>query len=260
MSMGYNNITDLYSIYNTVQNVMIRVPKDAFIASLREFFSKDSKYHFVKDEWGYPKTPDHTDLPLDAGLYDDLTTRVYIGEQNRFDVIYYPAIIVKAGSFKYVPISLNRNRYFTEWKQQEVIDGYGNRAFMSVPDKFVLSGAWDGSINIEISSRSLRERDDLVELISMLFVDFNWNNLSRSGVSIKPDLSIGAPSESEDRNDKLFKQTITANIRGEWRREIPISNIIDTITFCVEFGRGGGLSAPNIEIRGTSEVGFPEST
>lgn len=259
MAAGFNQITDLYEIYNVVQNTMIRIPKDAIIASLREYFGRDSKYHFVRDEWGYPKTPDHTDLSPDAGLYDDLTTRVFIGEKNRFDIIYYPAILVKSGSFRYVPISLNRNRYFVEWTQQEVIDGYGNRTFMSVPEKFVLVGAWEGSLEIEVSSRGIRERDDLIELISIFLIDINWNNLSRMGVSIKPDLSISGPSEAEDRNDKLFKQTITINIRCEWRREIPILNFIDTITFCVEFGPidPPGMSAPNLEARGISELSYP---
>jgi hypothetical protein len=261
MAAGFNNITDLYDVYYTVQNTMIRTPKDAFISSLREFFARDSKYHYVRNEWGYPKTPDHTDLDPEAGLYDDLTTRVFIGEQNRYDIIYYPAILVKSGSFRYVPISLNRNKYFTEWIQQEVIDGYGNRTFMSVPDKFVLAGAWEGSISVEVLSKGLRERDDLIELIAMLFVDFNWSNLSRMGVSIKPDLTISNPSEEEDRNDKLFRQSVDVNIRGEWRREIPINNIIDTITFCVEFGsiNPPGPSALNLEVRGISELSFPET-
>jgi len=259
MAAGFNQITDLYDIYNVVQNTMIRVPKDAIISSLREYFARDSKYHFVRDEWGYPFTPDHTDLPSDAGLYDDLTTRVFIGEQNRFDIIYYPAILVKGGSFRYVPISLNRNRYFVEWKQQEVVDGYGNRTFMSVPDKYVLAGAWEGSISIEVLSRGIRERDDLIELIAMLLVDLNWSNLSRMGVSIKPNLSISDPSQEEDRNDKLFRQSVNIEIRGEWRREIPISNIIDTITFCVEFGSVNppGASAPNLEVRNISTLTFP---
>lgn len=261
MGAGFSQVTDLYNIYSVVQNTMIRYPKDLIIASLREFFSQDSKYHFVHDEWGYPKTPDHTGLPLTAGLYDDVTTRVFIGENNRYDIIYYPAVLVSAGSFKYVPISLNRDQYNLEFEFREFVDGYGHRAWTAVPSKFVGNGAWEGNLTIEVQSRGIREIDDLVELISIYLTDLNWNNLSRVGVSIKPNLSIGSVSSAEDRNDKLFKRSITVDIRGEWRTEIPVRNIIDVINFCVEFGHfrpdGSSVIAPNIQIN--TNVDLPEA-
>lgn len=232
-----------------VQNTMIRYPKDLIISSLRDFFNRDSKYHFVKDEWGYPKTIDLTDVPSDAGLYDNLTTRIFIGEKHRYDVIFYPAVLVSAGSFRYVPISLNRNQYYVEHKIVEFTDGY-ERKFVSRPDKFVTAGAWEGSINIEVISRSIQEADDISELIGIYLQEINWNNLSRAGVSIKPDISIGAPTQSEDRNDKIHRIAITINTRGEWRREVPISNVLDVISFCVEFG-----NAPNLEVNSIVELG-----
>lgn len=253
MAAGFQQVTDLYDIYHSVQNTMIRYTKDVFIASLREFFGRDSKYHYVSDSYGYPKTPDHTNLDPNAGLFDDLTTRVFIGEQNRTDIIYYPAVLIKSGSFRSVPISINMNEYVVEYEEMEFYDDSGNRKIISVPSKFVLAGAWEGSISVEIQSRGLRERDDLIELISMYFVNYNWKNFYRQGISIKPDLSISGPNERDDRNDKLYTQTIDVNVRGEWRREIPISNIIDTINFCVEFGvvdSSGNFSptAPNLDI------------
>lgn len=254
MAAGFNYNTELFDIFNVVQNTMLRYPKDLIVSSLRDFFNRDSKYHFVTDSFGYPFTPDLTDVPSDAGLYDDLTTRIFIGETNRYDTIFYPAVLVKSGSFRYVPISLNRNQYYTEYKSIEYSDGY-NRKFVSVPDKFVLAGAWEGSINIDVKSKSIQERDDIAELVAIYLNDLNWNNLSRAGVSIKPDISIGAPTEVEDKNDKLHMLTITINIRGEWRREIPIDDIINVITFCVEFGYlNQDNYAPNLEINTKVEV------
>jgi hypothetical protein len=255
MAAGFNKSTDLYSIYNVVQNTMIRFSKDLFIASLKEFFEKDSKYHYVADAWGYNFTPDHTDLHPEAGLYDDLTTRIFIGEQNRYDVIFYPAVLIKGGSFKSTPISMTRDKYVVEYKHIEFQDGYGNRRFVRMPDKYILSGAWEGSISIEVQSRGLKERDDLIELISLYFVDLNWDNLSRAGVSIKPGLNIGSPSEVDDRNDKLFKQSVELQIRSEWRREVPIFNVLDRINFCVEFGNlASNTIAPNIQINTQTDL------
>jgi hypothetical protein len=254
MAAGFSYNTELYDIYYVVQNTMLRYPKDLIIASLKDFFGQDSKYHFVSDSWGYSKTVDLTDVPADAGLYDELTTRVFIGENNRYDIIQYPAILVKAGSFRYVPISLNRNLYYVENNITEFTDGY-QRRFLPTPDKFVMAGAWEGSLNIEIQSRAVQEADDLAELVAIYLVDINWSNLSRAGVSIKPDVSIGAATETEDRNDKLHHRIITINIRGEWRREIPISNFVELITFCVEFGDTTTDNyAPNIEVHTELEL------
>ena len=102
--------TDLYALHNYVQNTMLIHPKELMIEMLREFFSRDSYYHYVRDAWGFPLTPDHTDLSGDAGLNDDVTTRLYIGEAYRYDINYYPAILVRTGGSKYVPISMGREK------------------------------------------------------------------------------------------------------------------------------------------------------
>jgi hypothetical protein len=249
---GLNNVTDLYRLYNVVQNTLIRFPKDLVIASLREFFKKDSYYNYVDDPWGFPLTPDHTDLHPEAGLNDDLSTRVYIGEAYRFDIIYYPAILVRSGSWRHVPISLNRDQHRVDYETVRYVDGYGNEILVQNPSAYILSGAWEGSIVVDIYAQGLRERDDLVELVSILFMNLCWNEAFKSGVSIKPNVSIGAPTEGEDKNDKLFKQSITIEMRTEWRQEIPVSNVLEIINFCVDFvGDIDAVSpsaAPNIQI------------
>src|SRR5574338_1021430 len=113
--MSSNNFfrSDLFGIYNIIQASMIVYPKEIIIATLRDFFSKDSYYHYSKDQWGFPNTTDHTDLPpgadmpAGAGARPDLSptsilsTRVFIGENYRYEGIYYPAIFVKSGGSRY---------------------------------------------------------------------------------------------------------------------------------------------------------------
>jgi len=234
--MATNNLfkTDLYKIHNVVQNSMIVYPKERIISVLRDHFSLDSYYHYSKDEWGFPNTVDHTDLPLGAGLIDDTTTRVFVGENYRQDVIYYPAILVKHGGSRSVPISINREEGAVQWQFREFDDGYGNIVFFKTPKCFLFQGAWEGTITIEIQTRSIRSRDDLAEIIALCLTDITFKSLQKSGVIIKP-ISIGAPTESDDRNDKLFRQNITLEIRTEWRREIPIGNLVEIINFSMDF-------------------------
>jgi hypothetical protein len=246
--MSTNNFfkSDLYSIHNIIQASMLVYPKEIIIATLRDFFSKDSYYHYSKNQWGFANTTDHTDLPPGADLpygvgarpelsnVSPLSTRLFIGENYRYDGIYYPAILVKSGGGKYVPISINRERGGVQYENIIFEDGYGNQSIVSKPKSFITAGVWEGSITIDVLTRSLRSRDDLIELIAMCFTEVTFDTLVDVGVVIKP-LSYGAPSESDDRNDKLFRQSITLDIRTEWRREIPVGSIIDAILFTATF-------------------------
>lgn len=251
--MSTNNFfkSDLFGLHNIIQASMLVYPKEIIIATLRDFFSKDSYYHYSKDQWGFANTTDHTDLVPGADLpaqfdkngakQEGLSTRVFIGEKYRYDGIYYPAILVQNGGSRYVPISINREQGGIQYEDIVFEDGYGNQTIVHKPKALITAGVWEGSINIEVQSRSLRSRDDLVELIGMCFTEVTFDTLYDVGVIIKP-ISIGAPSEGDDRNDKLFRQTLTLDIRTEWRREIPVGNIIDAILFTVTFEN---LANPN---------------
>ena len=246
--MSSNNFfrSDLYGIYNIVQASMLVYPKEMIINTLRNFFGQDSYYHYSKDQWGFANTTDHTDLPPGADLpygaganpelnpSPILPTRLFIGENYRHDSIYYPALLVKSGGSRYVPISINRERGTIYFDEILFEDGYGNQTLVHKPKSYVTAGAWEGSIIVDVYSRSLRARDDLCELVGMCFAEVDFDTLHEVGVIVKPPV-IGAPSEGDDRNDKLFRQSITLDIRTEWRREIPISNLIDAILFTVNF-------------------------
>lgn len=243
---------DLYQIHHVVQNTLMSYPKELVIGILREEFSKDSYYHFVSDPWGYPKVPDHTDLPRDAGYFDDETTRIYIGENYHFNAIYYPALLVKMTSARSVPISMNRNKEVIEYEKQMVVDGYGNIREYFTPRYIDLSGAWEGSITIDILARDILTRDNLISIVMLIFADIRFESMRKAGVLIKSGQpSLGGVSEGDDRQqDKLYKATISMDIRTEWRRLIPIDNIVERINFCVDFQVRGqtGVVNPNIQI------------
>lgn len=254
--------SDLFRLYDIIQASMIVYPKEVIIATLRDFFAKDSYYHYSKDAFGFPNVTDHTNLPLGAdmpfgaGSHPELNpsatlpTRLFIGENYHYDTIFYPAILVKNGGTQYVPISINRNKDTISYQETLFVDGYGNETLVRKPYAFVTAGAWEGSISIDILTRSLRARDDLVELVSMFFTEIAFDDLYEVGLIIKP-ISVSAPSETDDRNDKLFRQTLTLNIRSEWRREIKIYDFIDTILFTAFFADLNSvnpINAPNLTI------------
>lgn len=251
--MATNSATnsDLYAMYNIVQSSMVLWPKEKVAEQLKDFFSRDVKYHYATDHFGFPQTPNHTNLPQTAGYVDDLTTRLYINSAHRYDIIYYPALIVRHGGATSVPISINRERACIQWDTLVFEDGYGNQKTFPTPSYFIFAGAWEGTINIDIITRDPRSRDDLVELVSLLFTQIAADDMEKSGVSIKPGgVSAGAPSETIDRTDTLFKTTVSLQFRSEWRRQIPVGNILDAVNMSIEFGRVDNSTppAPNLTI------------
>lgn len=251
---GTGNIvrTDLYGIHHVVQNTLMSYPKELIVGILREEFGKDSFFHYVADEYGFPKVPDHTDLPLDAGINDDVTTRLFIGEAWRFDAIFYPALLVKMVSAKYVPISMNRNKEVVEYEKQLIVDGYGNEREYFVPRYIDLAGAWEGTITIDILARDIVSRDNLTSIVMLLFADIRFESLRKAGVLIKSGQpSVNISGEAEDRQqDKLHKATVSLDIRTEWRRLIPVSGIVEKINICIDFNVVGNqnVTNPNLQI------------
>lgn len=250
--MVTNNYTksDLYQLNNIVQLSAVSYPKEAVISALREFFKDDVYYRYVSDAYGFPLTPSHKDFPIEAGMTDKTTTRLFIGESYRFDIVYYPAILVKHAGVRSVPISMNREMYNVEWGLRYYDDGYGAITAFKYPKNFIAAGAFEGSIAVDIMTRSLKARDEISELVSILFIDLAFHSLEKAGLIIK-EVSIGSPSETQDRNDTLFKVSITLNYRSEWRREIPIGNILETINIAMDIGNienPNYIYSPNIKI------------
>lgn len=251
MTTGSFTRSDLNQIHHVVQNTNTNVVKDIIIGVLRDEFSKDSYYHYVQDQWGYPYTPDLTDKSLVAGFDDEQTTRIFIGERFRHDVIFYPAVFVKMGGVRYVPISINRNKETVKYSATKVVDGYGNESVFTTPTHFVFAGAWEGSVSVDIWTRDAESRDELTNLISLLLQDIRYEEFLRAGIAIK-NVSSSGPSETQDRQQEpLYKNSINMEVRTEWRREVPVESMLDAINICVEFGNLGvdpPVIAPNLTI------------
>jgi hypothetical protein len=240
--------SDLNKIHNIVQNVMNLHSKELILFSLRDFFAQDTVYRYVADHYGYPKVVDVTDLPLDSGIVDDSTTRLCIQEAFKMEADFFPALIVRSGSFNSIPISFNKEMGSVQWGEMIFQDGYGNIKTFKEPKYFIFAGAWEGSINIDVLARDMRSRDDLVDLVSIHFVDLAFAELVKEGLVVL-NVSTAGPSETDDRNSKLFKDTVTLRVRNEWRRHLPVANVVDIISTAIEFGQvPEGIPAANLTI------------
>ena len=261
--MSSNNIfkSNLQDVHNITQSSMLVYPKEVIIAILKDFFSKDNYYRYEKDQWGFSNVTDHTNIPpgadLPEGVYGStsesnhlLSTRLFIGESYHLNMAYFPSILVKAGGGKYVPISINREQGSVQYEDIIYQDGYGNETIIKRPIAFITAGAWEGQFSIDVLTKSLRARDDIMELIAMCFTEISFNTLYDIGLIVKP-ISWSSPTETDDRNDKLFRQSITLDVRTQWERAVPIGNIIDSIFFIdylVDLSKETNIPAANLTI------------
>lgn len=63
MSTSHRVYSDLFELANFVKQTAVGQGKNLLIDSLREHFKQDTIYRYGTDAFGFPLTPDLTDLP-----------------------------------------------------------------------------------------------------------------------------------------------------------------------------------------------------
>jgi len=227
--------SDLFDLANFVRQVAVSQGKNLLIDTLREHFKADRFYRYTTDAFGFPLTPDMTDLPAD--IQEDRTTRIFIGDVFRYDKRYWPAIVVRYGSGKYKPVSFNQNQT-VRYRMDLVLDGYGGRSYVNVPTHHVVAGAWEQTFEILIASEAIPDREELTDIVSSFLIGKARQELYEAGLFVR-GVSMSGEREEEWGNDKVYLQSITVEAYSEWRREIPIDNLVETINFCFNYGLFG---------------------
>ncbi len=255
MTTSHRVFSDLFNIEKFINQTAVSQGKNLLIDSLREHFRDDTFYRYGTDAFGFPLTPDLTDLPADIG--EQRTTRIWIGDIYRMDKRYLPSITVRHSGGSYYAISFNQNQT-TKYRVDLVLDGYGGRSLIKVPTHTIYAGGWNQTFQIMIAAESTPDREELADIVSSYLIGVTRIPTQDAGLFIK-SVSFSGESEEDWANEKIYIQTITVETFSEWRREIPINNIIDTINFCFDFGLfGSNVSSKSTTIL-TSEDSLLES-
>jgi len=225
---GTNSGHLVYSNYyydnHIIQQVCIVHPKNLIIDILRKYFSSDNRYPYRADEYGYPLTPDI------SGLENTEYTGVLISDVFRYEVKFFPAILVKSNGGAYKPISFNQEgtlKYRKDLLEDELT---GRKTIVSTPTHRVYAGMWDMRFDVTIYTESHAESEELTEIVSLLLQHTAWNELRASGLFIK-SLSISAQNNEPYANDYIYSHTISIDTMSEWRVEIPIDSVIEKMIF-----------------------------
>ena len=236
--------SNIYSIDNIVKNVGISHGKTLLIDTLKECFARCDEYHYVTDIFGYAKTPSQAGLDTDSGIEDDETTRIQIGTTFRYEQGFLPAISVRQTNSVYHPISFNQNKWNLEYSRQRTEDGYGNVDWISVPSKYVFSGAWDQSFEIKIISKSQEDTSAIADIVMVSLQHTYRDILEKNGIFVKQISAGGESTESINSNDPIFTVSIVATTFSEWRRELNVSNLLERIQVCFSVDLGSSQDQP----------------
>ncbi len=243
----YSNFFDDNSI---IQQVCIVQPKNLIIDTLRKYFRNDNIYTYRSDQYGYPLTPNVTGMELDSTD----TTKILISDVFRYEIKFFPSIVIKSGGGTYKPISFNQEGTI-KYRKDLSEDLFGKQIVTQTPTHRVHAGAWDMNFDITIYSESHTEMEELVEIVTMILQYSAWNELRANGLFIK-NISIGAENSEPYANDYIYNQTISISTFSEWRVEIPIDSIIEKLVFYFQFTRTP--VAPNATITDFQELRFTD--
>lgn len=217
--------SNFFSDNYIIQQTCITQPKNLLIDVLRHNFSKDNIYTYRTDEYGFPLTVDLTGLEHDS----ELTTKILISDSYRYEVKFFPAIIIKSNGGAYKPLSFNQNSTL-KYRVTETENLFGEKVKLKIPTHRVYAGAWDMNFDVTVYSESYHELEELVEITTMILQYVSWNELRANGVFVK-NITIGGQNAETYANDYVYSQTISVPVRTEWRVEIPIDNLVEKIVF-----------------------------
>lgn len=245
MATSHRVFSDIFDLDHFVRQVAVSQGKNLLIDTLRESFRRDTYYRYGTDAFGFPLTPDLTDLPPDIG--EERTTRLFIGDIFRYDTRYLPAITVRQTGGGYYAVSFNQNETY-RYRVDLVIDGYGNRSLIRVPTHQVFAGAWEQTFEIQITTESTPDREELADAVVGILQASERLSMQDAGLFIRR-VRFGGEREEDWANDKVYIQSINVETFSEWRREVPISDVVETINFCFDYGiLGSGRTVNDITL------------
>jgi hypothetical protein len=123
-----------------------------------------------------------------------------------------------------------------------------------MPNYYEFVGAWMSTVTIEVNTESIIDREQLITIIKMIFMNVRRDELYTRGIHVIR-VNHGGESEVPYHNDFVYKQTVNVEIYSEWTNRIPVGDLIEAINVQVQgpistdafiFISSGGRIDPNL--------------
>jgi len=212
--------------------------KDILISSMREWFSNDPVYTYRSDQFGFPLMPkcelvDGSSAGREGIIWGETSTKLIITDDYRFGPRFFPAIIVSDNGGSNYEISFNQELSSVKYKVEDVIRG-GRLIKRRVPSHVLFAGAWKQNYAINIIAEDHSTRKRLKDTVAILLMNVLRNVLMERGILIEK-MNFGGDREEEVKNSFYYYATINIDLFSEWRREIPITMLVEAISVSTSF-------------------------
>lgn len=216
----------------------VKYIKDVIINALRDVFSRDPDYTYIKDEDGI--FPD----------FDNENLGIVITDVFSYDVEFLPAITIRVNSSNLVPVSFNQNQGTFDYQKDEngnlVRDGAGK----PIPIWKEFSGLYDTTATLNIHAWDPLAREEIITRVAILFKHVLRDQLYAGFGFFVKDVSVGGETETNYDNDFIYSQPISISILTGWNNRLPVGDNLEGIGIQI-IGDAVRSSVPPLGCRAT---------
>jgi len=227
------NKSSIESRNDVLYNTLVVDSKDILIQSLREWFMNDNIYTYREDEFGFPLLPpaelvDGTSTGREGIIWGETSTRIIITDDYRFKSRFFPAITVTDNGGSNYEISFNQELSCVKYKVEDIVRE-GKVVQRRVPSHALFAGSWKQNYAINIIAEDHPTRKRLKDIVAILLTNVLRNTLLERGIFVEK-VNFGGDREDQVKNNYYYYSTINVDLYSEWRREIPITMLVEAIS------------------------------
>lgn len=197
----------------------VKYIKDVIINSLRDVFSRDPDFTYIKDEDGV--FPD----------FDNENLGIVVTDVFSYDVEFLPAITVRINSSNLVPVSFNQNQFTLDYQKDENGNIVRDAAGRPIPVWQEFSGLYDTTATLNIHTWDPLAREELVGRVSIWFKHLLRDQLYADFGFFVKDVSVGGEVETDYHNDYIYSQSVSISLLTGWNNRIPVGEPLESINF-----------------------------
>jgi len=218
---------------DVLYNTLVVDSKDILIQSLREWFMHDNIYTYKQDEFGFPLLPpaslvDGGSAGREGIIWGETSTKIIITDDYRFQSRFFPAITISDNGGSNYEISFNQELSCVKYMVEDVVRE-GRIIQRRVPSHVLFAGSWKQNYSINIIAEDHPTRKRLKDIVAILLMNVLRNTLLERGIFIEK-MSFGGDREEDFKNGYYYYATINVDLYSEWRREIPVTMLVEAIS------------------------------
>jgi hypothetical protein len=216
----------------------VKYIKDVIINSLRDVFSRDPDYTYIKDEDGI--FPD----------FDNENLGIVITDVFNYDVEFLPAITIRVNSSTLVPVSFNQNQFTLDYEKDESGNLVRDAAGKPIPVWQEFSGLYDTTATLNVHTWDPLAREELVTRVAIMFKHVLRDQLYADFGFFVKEVTVGGESETDYHNDFIYSQPVSITVLTGWNNRIPIEGPLEGINLQI-IGDAVRSQTPSLGCRAT---------